>query len=98
MADFPDDISGNMGFTGRRNSYRFVILDVNRRLAPRNDLPVTSNDVARGDLIAKPGDARIDRDASGLDQAVRLAPRADTVLGKEFIDANRVCHDQRVED
>ena len=49
-------------------------------------------------VIAKPGDARINRDASGLDQSVRFASRADPVLRKEFIDANRVCHDQRVED
>jgi hypothetical protein len=92
VADLRNDIARDVGFARRRHADRLVILDVNRRLPPGNDLPIAGNHVARPDLIAELRDDCVDRDTSGLNKTIGLAPRADAVLSKEFIDSDRICH------
>lgn len=92
MTDFSNDISRDVRFARRRHADWFVILDVYRRLTPGNDLPVAGNHIASAHLIAELRDDVVDRDSSGLNETIGLAPRADAVLGKEFIDADGICH------
>lgn len=81
-----------MRFARRRDSDRFVILDIDRRGTPGNHLPVTGDDVPLAHLIPDFGDLLIDGHTPGLDEPISFAPRADTVLREEFVDADGVSH------
>src|SRR5262245_21676725 len=94
MTDFCDDIAGDVGLARRRHANRLVILDVYRCLSPGNDLPIAGNHVARAHLITELRDNVVDGDSSGLNKTIGLAPRADAVLSKKFVDADGVCHNQ----
>src|SRR5262245_6444596 len=94
MTNFHDDIARNVGFARRRHANRLVILDVDRRLPPSNDLSISGNHIARAHLIAELRHHIVDRDSSGLNETIGLTPRADAVPGKKFVDADDVCHNQ----
>src|SRR6476620_677467 len=92
MADLSDDIARNVGFARCRDAYRLVIFDVDARLTPGDHLPVAGDHVPAADLVSKLCDDIVDSDASRFDQPVGFAARADSVLGKELVDANGVSH------
>ena len=96
VADFRDDVPFHMGFTGRRDTDRLVILDIDRRLTPGNHLSVPGDDVARAHVIAQLGNLTVDRDGPRLDQAIRLASGADPLFREEFVDADRLIHRRSV--
>jgi hypothetical protein len=94
MTYFRDDIARNVGLARRRHANRFVILDVNRRLPPGNDLSISGNHIARAHPITELRHDIVDRDSPGLNETIGLTPRADAVPGKKFVDADGVCHNQ----
>lgn len=96
MADFSDDVARNVGLTRGRNAHRLVILDVDPRLPPGNRLPVFGDHVLMADLVSMLRNDVVDGDASGFDQPIGFPPRADPVLGKEFVDANRIHAECRI--
>lgn len=67
VPDFRDDISGNMSLTRRRHSDWLMVLDVEMGLAPRDDLPLASDNIRRGDPIAELRHSTVNRDDARLD-------------------------------
>ncbi len=62
MPDLRNDVSGNVSLARRRHADRLMVLDVEMGLPPRNDLPIPSDHVRRGDLIAELRHPTVDRD------------------------------------
>jgi len=92
VADLMDNIAVNVGFARRGDPHGLVVLDVDPSLPPRNHLPVPRDHVPPADLISELCDDVVDGDAPGFDETVGFSPRANAVLGEEFIDANGVGH------
>jgi hypothetical protein len=88
MADFRDDVTEYVGLAGRRDADRLVVLDIDRRGAPLNDVSVPGDNIGGTDLIPKMRKTSVDRDMPGLDQAIGLAAGADSVLREKLIDAD----------
>jgi hypothetical protein len=92
MADLRNDVTRHMRLTGRRHTYRLVILDIEQGRPPGNHLSISRDDVVRTDLISQAGHPLIDGHATGFDQAVGLSPRTDTMVCEKLIDAKLVDH------
>ena len=92
MANLRNDVTRHMRLAGRRHTCRLVILDIERSRSPRNYLAISRNDIMRADLISQAGHPLIDGHTAGLDQAIGLSSRTDTVLCEEFIDTKLVGH------
>lgn len=93
VADFRNDIAGHVSFARCRNADRFVVPNVNRCNPPGNNLPISGDNVAWFHLVANFCKTPVNCHTSGFDEPVSLPSRADTLLGKEFIDADRVNHE-----
>lgn len=95
MPDLGNDVSGDMRFARRRDTDRLMVLDIEGRSSPRQDLALAGDDVRWLDLIAELGHTAVDRDQPGLDQSVGFTPRTDPLFGKELIDADRLSHGEQ---
>ena len=69
-----------------------MVLDIERRSSPGQDLALSGDDVRWLDLITELGHTAVDRDQPGLDQSVSFTPRTDPLFREKLIDADRVRH------
>src|SRR5215467_4427866 len=92
MPNRSNDVASHVGFTCRRYPHRFVVLDIDGLIPPRNNLTIAGNHVANASLVSQFGGSTVEGDATGLDQSIGLSTRADSVLCKEFIDADSNAH------
>src|SRR5262245_57762496 len=92
MPNRSNDVASHVGFACRRYPHRFVVLDIDSLIPPWNNLTIASNHVANASLVSQFGGSAVDGDATSLDQSIGLSTRADSVLRKEFIDADSNAH------
>ena len=92
MPNRSNDVARHVGFACRRYPHRFVVLDIDGLIPPRNNLTIAGNHVAHASLVSQFGGSTVDGNATGLDQSIGLSTRTDSVLRKEFIDADSNAH------
>ena len=69
-----------------------MVLDIERRSSPGQDLALAGDDVRWLDLITELGHTAVDRDQPGLDQSISFTPRTDPLFREELIDTDRLSH------